>query len=109
MKDIKVKMCGAELVVILLSCASLSLADLSLSPGQEVEVVRCAKLGQVYHLETRSCQQPLTTGPCEEGRMVVLDTVSLLGVCVERKCEDQDTVWDEQTGQCEEMYGREGG
>ena len=93
-------MCGAELVLLLLSVSSLGVT------GQEVEVVRCANLGQLYHPETRSCHPPLSRGPCGEGRMVVLDTTSLLGRCVERKCEDRDTVWDEETGQCEEMFGR---
>ena len=105
MKDIKGKMFGAEVLVILLKCLALSLA--ALSPGQEVEVMRCGKVGQVYHQETGACHQPLTTGPCQEGMMVVLDTETLLARCVERKCEDQDTLWDEVSGQCVEMYGRE--
>ena len=102
-RDILVEMCGAKLVLILLSGVGLSLAALSAS--QEVEVVRCAKAGQVFHPESRSCQQPLTTGPCTEGQMVVLDTQTLLGSCVERKCGDLDMVWDRGTGQCLEIYG----
>ena len=92
-------------VVMLLKCATLGLAGLT--PDQEVEVARCAKLGQVYHPENRSCHQPLSTGPCQEGLMVVLDTDSLLGRCVERKCEDLLTAWDEKEGQCVDIYGRE--
>lgn len=99
-------MCGAKLVVILLlSGLSLSLAALSLS--QEVEVVRCAKAGLVFLPGNRSCYQPLTTGPCGPGLMVVLDTESLLGRCVERKCENLDMVWDEERGQCGDIYERE--
>ena len=72
-----------------------------------MEVARCAKQGLVYHPGNMSWHQPLSRGPCQEGLMVVLDTDSLLGHCVERKCRDLDTVWDEGTGQCVEMYGRE--
>ena len=97
-------MCGAKLVVILLSGLSLSLAGLSLSQG--VEVVRCAKAGLVFHPGNRSCHQPLTTGPCGPGMMVVLDTESLLGRCVERRCEG-DLVWDQGEARCVEMFGRE--
>ena len=39
--------------------------------------------------------------------MVVLDTESLLGRCVEKKCEDQETVWDEVSGQCVDMFESE--
>ena len=103
-RDILVEMCGAKLVVILLlSAVGLSLA--ALSPSQEVEVVRCAKAGQVFRPQSGSCQQPLTTGPCTQGLMVVLDTQTLLGSCVERKCGDLDMVWDQGTGQCLEIYG----
>ena len=100
------EMCGAKLVVILLlSGLSLSLAALPLS--QEVEVVRCAKAGLVFLPGNRSCYQPLTTGPCGPGLMVVLDTESMVGRCEERKCEDLDMVWDEGRGQCGDIYKRE--
>ena len=39
--------------------------------------------------------------------LLELDTETLLARCVERKCEDQDTLWDEVSVQCVEMYGRE--
>lgn len=97
-------MFGAKESVILLGVVSLSLA--ALSPSQEVEVMRCAKAGLVFHPETEACYPPLSPGPCEEGEMVVLDSESLLGRCVERRCEG-DLVWDQGEARCVEMFGRE--
>ena len=50
---------------------------------EELEILRCGKVGQLYHPDTTTCQQPLTSHVCPGG-MLVLDSERLVGRCVER-------------------------
>lgn len=67
------------------------------------QIARCTNQGQVYHPGQDACFPPLTRGPCKKDEIIVLSTVTGLGVCIRDACPKSEQVFIE--GECVEVFG----